>query len=85
MKKSIDKPLSKDLTSTVPLPTFPPKYMKNNWVGPPNPKSNLRLVTYYQAENESRIEEYFRKKRIEVQEWNQEFWENHNKKFYKVT
>lgn len=53
-------------------------------IGPPDKMSNLRPILRYKPENESTTEEILRLKRLDVQEWNQQFWQNHNKHFYEV-
>ncbi|CAH2074719.1 unnamed protein product, partial [Iphiclides podalirius] len=51
-------------------------------IGPPDPVSNLRRIVFKQPVNESGLEERYRKLRIEVQEWNQKFWTQHNSRFF---
>lgn len=55
-----------------------------DYIGPPDPKSNLRPVMLYKPKNESALEEKLRLKRMEVEEWNQNIWAKHNDEFYKV-
>lgn len=52
-------------------------------VGPPDPVSNLRPVKYHVPKNESLAERRLRLKRIEVAEWNSQFWTGHNVRFAK--
>ncbi|XP_063228184.1 cytochrome c oxidase assembly factor 8 [Bacillus rossius redtenbacheri] len=52
-------------------------------IGPPNPVSNLRPVIFRIKPNESKVEEEFRLRRGEVQEWNERFWHGHNTSFFK--
>ena len=58
---------------------------KRDVFGPVDPKSNLRVIkTFYIPPDETSWERDYRLKRIEVQEWNQEFWTAHNLQFLKV-
>lgn len=50
-------------------------------VGPPDPVSNLRPIKYHIPANESLAERQLRLKRIEVAEWNCQFWTSHNVRF----
>lgn len=52
-------------------------------VGPPDPVSNLRPIKYHIPANESSAERHLRLKRIEVAEWNHQFWTSHNVRFIK--
>lgn len=63
------------------------KSKSNNYdeVGEPDKHSNLRLIKFYKADNESEIEKQYRLKREEVQQWNQEFWARHNQQFLTVS
>uniref|UniRef100_T1J0T9 APOPT family protein CG14806, mitochondrial n=1 Tax=Strigamia maritima TaxID=126957 RepID=T1J0T9_STRMM len=58
--------------------------IKGDWMGPPHPVSNLLTMKLHIPENESIVERQYREERIEVQRWNQEFWEKHNTNFYKL-
>jgi Apoptogenic protein 1 len=58
----------------------PPKVTKDVF-GPPDPKSNLRLIRFYIPPNETKAEQDYRLKRMEVQAWNQKFWSDHNIEF----
>lgn len=55
-----------------------------DYIGPPDKLSNLRPVIRHVPTDETPLEKELRLKRIEVQEWNQNFWSNHNQKFIKV-
>lgn len=61
-----------------------PKVIHNDWIGPPDPVSNLRLIKFYQPPDETAAEKQFREMRQEVQDWNQEFWTQHNVNFINV-
>jgi len=52
--------------------------------GPPDPKSSLRLVTFYRPPDETPQQKEYRLQRAQVQDWNQEFWTAHNLQFNKV-
>ncbi|XP_078005314.1 cytochrome c oxidase assembly factor 8 [Phascolarctos cinereus] len=66
------------------VPRFcPPRKSCNDWIGPPDRYSNLRPIKFYIPENESPLEQQLRKLRQETQEWNQQYWANHNQTFSK--
>ena len=54
-------------------------------VGPVDFMSNLRLLKFYVPHNETELQKQYRAKRQEVQDWNQKFWTNHNKKYEQVS
>lgn len=56
-----------------------------DYIGPPDKLSNLRPVIRHAPVDETPVERKLRLKRIEVEEWNQQFWSNHNQKFFKVS
>ncbi|XP_033736198.1 cytochrome c oxidase assembly factor 8-like [Pecten maximus] len=58
--------------------------MKNDWIGPPDPVSNLRPIKFCISEDDSPLAKSYRSQRQETQDWNQEFWSDHNTKFYKM-
>lgn len=53
-------------------------------VSPPHPKSNLRLIKWASSPGQSIIEKQFRNQLIELQNWNQNYWELNNTQFQKV-
>lgn len=55
-----------------------------DYIGPPDPKSNLRPVIRHISLDETKLEKEIRLKRIEVEEWNQNIWAKHNDEFFKV-
>ncbi|KNC20558.1 APOPT family protein, partial [Lucilia cuprina] len=59
-----------------------PHLIKYDYIGPPDKKSNLRPYVRCIPKQESFLDMQLREKRIEVEEWNQSFWSNHNKRFY---
>ncbi|XP_013140452.1 PREDICTED: APOPT family protein CG14806, mitochondrial [Papilio polytes] len=73
-------------TSTTPdtKAVQPPnaKKITSDMVGPPDPISNLRKIIFKQPSNETRLEKRYRELRMEVQEWNQKFWTQHNSRFF---
>lgn len=56
-----------------------------DYIGPPDKLSNLRPVIRHVPADETPLERELRLKRIEVEEWNQKFWTNHNQRFFKVS
>lgn len=61
-----------------------PKKITSDMVGPPDPVSNLRRIVFKQPNNETKLEKKYREMRTEVQEWNQDFWTQHNSRFFQV-
>uniref|UniRef100_A0A3Q3J9C4 Cytochrome c oxidase assembly factor 8 n=1 Tax=Monopterus albus TaxID=43700 RepID=A0A3Q3J9C4_MONAL len=55
----------------------------HDWVGPPNPLSNLPLIIYHVPENESELEKRLRHLRQETEDWNHDFWTKQNLSFSK--
>ncbi|KAK5618014.1 hypothetical protein CRENBAI_023504 [Crenichthys baileyi] len=55
----------------------------HDWIGPPNPLSNLRPIVYGISENESDLEKQLRKLRQETENWNHNFWTKQNISFSK--
>ncbi|XP_054651785.1 kinesin light chain 1 isoform X3 [Dunckerocampus dactyliophorus] len=55
----------------------------HDWIGPPNPLSNLRPVVYRIPENESELEERLRTLRQDTEDWNHNFWTKQNLNFSK--
>ena len=56
----------------------------HDWIGPPNPLSNLRPIVYRVPENESELEKRLRHLRQETEDWNHDFWTKQNISFSKV-
>lgn len=61
-----------------------PKKISTDMIGPPDPVSNLRRIIFKQSVNETELEKKYREMRAEVQDWNQNFWTEHNSRFYQV-
>ncbi|KAK7490173.1 hypothetical protein BaRGS_00018518 [Batillaria attramentaria] len=61
----------------------PPKLGTNNWIGPPDPVSNIRPIKFQVHREETHAERMFRQKQAETIQWNQDFWHKHNSKFFK--
>ncbi|XP_034433414.1 cytochrome c oxidase assembly factor 8 [Hippoglossus hippoglossus] len=61
----------------------PPPSSTCDWIGPPNPLSNLRPIVYHIAENESELQRRLRNLRQETEDWNHEFWTKQNITFNK--
>ncbi|XP_061742245.1 kinesin light chain 1 isoform X1 [Nerophis ophidion] len=55
----------------------------HDWIGPPNPLSNLRPVIYRVPENESELEGRLRTLRQATEDWNHRFWTTQNLSFSK--
>uniref|UniRef100_A0A8D2ZXI5 Cytochrome c oxidase assembly factor 8 n=1 Tax=Scophthalmus maximus TaxID=52904 RepID=A0A8D2ZXI5_SCOMX len=55
----------------------------HDWIGPPNPLSNLRPIVYHVAEDESELEGRLRRLRQETEDWNHNFWTQQNITFTK--
>ncbi|XP_025103692.1 APOPT family protein Y39B6A.34, mitochondrial-like [Pomacea canaliculata] len=56
---------------------------KNDWIGPPDPISNIRPVKFGEHPEETDTERSFRQQWVTTIQWNQEFWYKHNTKFFK--
>lgn len=61
-----------------------PQSQKCDFIGLPDKVSNLRPILLYKKENETFREKALRENRIEVYNWNQEFWFKHNQRFFSV-
>ncbi|XP_076604315.1 cytochrome c oxidase assembly factor 8 [Chaetodon auriga] len=55
----------------------------HDWIGPPNPLSNLRPIVYRVPESETELEKRLRQLRQETEDWNHEFWTKQNITFSK--
>ncbi|KAF3845095.1 hypothetical protein F7725_008258 [Dissostichus mawsoni] len=55
----------------------------HDWIGPPNPLSNLRPIVYHIPENESDLQKRLRHLRQETEDWNHDFWTKQNISFTK--
>uniref|UniRef100_A0A3Q3XAW3 Uncharacterized protein n=1 Tax=Mola mola TaxID=94237 RepID=A0A3Q3XAW3_MOLML len=55
----------------------------HDWVGPPNPLSNLRPIVYRVPEEETELEKRLRHLRQETEDWNHDFWTKQNISFSK--
>ncbi|XP_047527763.1 COA8 family protein CG14806, mitochondrial [Vanessa atalanta] len=73
-------------TSTTPdaksIQSPNPSKISSDMIGPPDPVSNLRKIIFKKPDNETYLEERYRKLRMEVQEWNHNFWAQHNSRFF---
>jgi len=68
------------------VPAEPPAELsdvKADLIGPPDSASNIAQIKCYIPPDETLTEETFRQRRMEVLEWNREFWSNHNERFFK--
>lgn len=59
------------------------QYFKRDLISPPHPVSNLRLYQFAEEPGESEAEKQYRLKRIEVQDWNHNYWLENNLSFQK--
>ncbi|XP_034670688.1 COA8 family protein CG14806, mitochondrial isoform X1 [Drosophila subobscura] len=59
-----------------------PKTVSCDYIGPPDPHSNLRPYVRHYDDNETALAKKLRLMRIEVEAWNASFWSRHNKRFY---
>ncbi|XP_070776817.1 cytochrome c oxidase assembly factor 8 [Enoplosus armatus] len=55
----------------------------HDWIGPPNPLSNLRPIVYHVPENETELEKRLRHLRQQTEDWNHDFWTKQNITFSK--
>ncbi|XP_029981726.1 cytochrome c oxidase assembly factor 8 isoform X2 [Sphaeramia orbicularis] len=55
----------------------------HDWIGPPNPLSNLRPIIYHIPENETELEKRLRHLRQDTEDWNHDFWTKQNVTFSK--
>lgn len=62
----------------------PPSSSTNNLIGPPDPVSNIRPVKFQVHPHETSAERTFRQKQAETIQWNQDFWQTHNTKFFQM-
>lgn len=78
--------MKKTKTKQKGLAARPDPYMiDKDYIGPPEKVSNLRTVVRHIKKDETPLETQLRLKQIEVEKWNQDFWENHNKRFFQVS
>ncbi|KAK3591287.1 hypothetical protein CHS0354_004336 [Potamilus streckersoni] len=59
-------------------------HSKYDWIGPPDPVSNIRRVHFRVSENEAPYERRLREERAKVQEWSHQFWKKHNTSFVQL-
>ncbi|XP_034530811.1 cytochrome c oxidase assembly factor 8 [Notolabrus celidotus] len=64
-------------------PFRPAASSTHDWIGPPNPLSNLRPIVYRVSENETELEKRLRHLRQETEDWNHTFWTKQNITFSK--
>lgn len=58
--------------------------ISKDYIGPPDIKSNIRPVVRHIPQNETKTERLLRSRAIEIEKWNQDIWESHNKRFFDV-
>ncbi|XP_055683852.1 COA8 family protein CG14806, mitochondrial [Lutzomyia longipalpis] len=59
-----------------------PNLIQEDWIGPPDKTSNLRPIMRHVPKNETPLQQKLRLRQVEVDEYNQKFWTNHNKRFF---
>ncbi|XP_075883755.1 cytochrome c oxidase assembly factor 8 isoform X1 [Nelusetta ayraudi] len=64
-------------------PVRPLPSSTHDWIGPPNPLSNMRPIVYRVPENETQLEKRLRHLRQETEDWNHKFWSKQNLTFSK--
>ncbi|CAP20486.1 Protein CBG23705 [Caenorhabditis briggsae] len=52
-----------------------------DWVGPPDSVSKIRKIMLRRVDNESELERQYRAAREELNQWNSDFWAEHNQLF----
>lgn len=77
------KPASSKVTGFVSRPKL--NEINRDYIGPADKLSNLRPILRHAPKDETPLERELRLKRIEVEEWNQRFWQTHNHKFITVS
>ncbi len=82
LQASASRSAGQEKMKATPVPA--PDNIETDWIGPPDPDSNLRPVKFFIPPDESVVEKDFRTKREDVMKWNHEYWAKHNKKFIKV-
>lgn len=60
-------------------------HLKNDYIGPPDKDSNIRPIVRHSSPIETELEYTLRNRQNEIQQWNQEFWTSHNKRFIEVS
>ena len=66
------------------IPSLPPEDVTTDWIGPPDTDSNLRPYRMQVPIDETPMQQKLRLQRIQNQNWNQQFWAEHNNNFTKV-
>ncbi|XP_030378989.1 APOPT family protein CG14806, mitochondrial [Scaptodrosophila lebanonensis] len=70
-------------SQTVGLAQRPdPESVGCDYIGPPDPDSNLRPYVRHYNNRETPLAKKLRLRRIEIDAWNNDFWTKHNKRFY---
>lgn len=68
----------------VTIPSLPPDNPDNDWIGPPDKVSNIRVMKFSIPPNETAVEREYRERREALQKWHHQFWTKHNKSFFQV-
>ena len=59
--------------------------IEHDFIGPPDPKSNLRPVLRHIPKNETPLAKKLRLKQLAIEKWNHAYWASHNMRFYAVS
>ncbi|KAL5009068.1 hypothetical protein ScPMuIL_014649 [Solemya velum] len=70
-------------TENIKIESTSPKDDNYDWIGPPDPESNIRPIKFAEPEELTDWERKYRIMRRDTAEWNQKFWAQHNKNFFK--
>lgn len=60
-----------------------PPLSNHDYIGPPDPVSNLRRVRFHIPSDESALHKKYRLLQEDTQRWNDDFWRKHNQEFAK--
>ncbi|XP_033967998.1 cytochrome c oxidase assembly factor 8 [Pseudochaenichthys georgianus] len=83
IRQCSSKLATKQDTTPKRSPFRPAVSSTHDWIGPPNPLSNLRPIVYHIPENESDLQKRLRHLRQETEDWNHDFWTKQNFSFTK--
>ncbi|XP_068573662.1 cytochrome c oxidase assembly factor 8 [Cebidichthys violaceus] len=83
MRKCSSKRATEQDKKTKRSPFRPAASATHDWIGPPNPLSNLRPIVYHVPDDESELQRRLRHLRQETEDWNHDFWTKQNISFSK--
>uniref|UniRef100_A0A8C7YIZ6 Cytochrome c oxidase assembly factor 8 n=1 Tax=Oryzias sinensis TaxID=183150 RepID=A0A8C7YIZ6_9TELE len=81
IRRNGSNPTSQQDKAAKRTPLRPEPSSTHDWIGPPNPLSNLRPIIYRIPEEESELEKRLRNLRQETEDWNHKFWTQQNLNF----